>query len=109
MLPRLTLRLAYIQAPCAEKVYSYAGPEFGDQQGCLLIIVRALYGLKSAGASWRKHFASTLWDLGFQRCKADPDLWMRAATTIDGEEYYEYLLVYVDDLMAVSEHPLAIH
>ena len=27
---------------------------------------------------------------------------MRAATKIDGEEYYEYILVYVDDLLAIS-------
>jgi len=33
-------------------------------------------------------------------------LWRGAATTEDGEEYYEYLLVYVDDLMCVSENPL---
>ncbi|MGH3054508.1 MAG: reverse transcriptase domain-containing protein, partial [Gaiellaceae bacterium] len=50
---------AYLNAPTSEKVYAYAGPEFGDQQGSLVVIVRALYGLKSAGASWRSHLAST--------------------------------------------------
>ena len=30
---------------------------------------------------------------------------MRPATKSDGEEYYEYLLVYVDDILCVSADP----
>jgi hypothetical protein len=33
---------------------------------------------------------------------------MRIGRRQDGEEYYEYLLVYVDDLLSISEHPKAI-
>jgi hypothetical protein len=47
-------------------------------------------------------------ELHFHSCLADPDVWLRLATREDGEEYYEYLLVYVDDLLAVSEHPKVI-
>ena len=36
---------AYLMAYTKEKLYIIAGPEFGDRQGCLLIIVKALYGL----------------------------------------------------------------
>jgi len=39
---------AFCTAPIAEKIYTRAGPEFGAQQGCLLILKRALYGLKTA-------------------------------------------------------------
>ena len=56
---------AYLNADTSEKVYSYAGKEFGAYEGRLVIIVRALCGLKSAGASWRAHFAATLRDMGF--------------------------------------------
>ncbi len=38
---------AYLNAKTEEKVYSIAGPEFGNDEGCTLVIVRALYGLKS--------------------------------------------------------------
>ena len=36
-------------------------------------------------------------------CKADPDVWIRKATKSDRSKYYEYVLLYVDDLLVVSE------
>jgi len=43
---------AYLNAPNRKKVYATAGKEFGSHAGETVIIVRALYGLKSAGAAW---------------------------------------------------------
>ena len=43
---------AYLTAPCEEKIWTTLGPEFGPDQGKKDIIVCALYGLKSAGASF---------------------------------------------------------
>jgi hypothetical protein len=51
---------------------------------------------------WRTHFAATLCDLGFKSSLADPDVWMRPSKLPNGEEYYEYILVYVDDLLIIS-------
>jgi len=96
---------AYLNAPTKEKYYIVTGPEFGAlEQGKIAIIVRALYGLKSSGAMWRAHFAATLRDLGFTSSLADPDVWMRASTLPgeDKQDYYEYILVYVDDLLVIS-------
>jgi hypothetical protein len=42
---------AYITTPVIEKVWTILGPEFGNDFGKSAIIVHALYGLKSAGAS----------------------------------------------------------
>ncbi len=39
-----------ITAPVKEKVWTFLGPEFGHDSGKSAVIVRALYGLKSAGA-----------------------------------------------------------
>jgi hypothetical protein len=93
---------AYLNAPCREKIWTVAGPEFGNRKGCVMIIVRALYGLKSSGAAWRAMFAETLADLGFKSTKADPDVWIREAVKPDGFEYYEMVLVYVDDILHLS-------
>ena len=41
----------YLNAPCCEKIWTKYGPEFSSQQGCVMLIVRELYGLKSSGAS----------------------------------------------------------
>ena len=43
---------AYLTAPCEEKIWTTLGPEFGPEQGKKALITRALYGLKSAGASF---------------------------------------------------------
>jgi hypothetical protein len=43
---------AYITAPVKEKVWTVLGPEFGPDAGRSAIIVRALYGLKSAGSAF---------------------------------------------------------
>ena len=67
---------AYLNAPTREKVYTTAGLEFGAElQGQPVLIVRALYGLKSSGAAWRAHLAGTLHSLGFISSLADPDVW----------------------------------
>jgi len=71
---------AYITAPITEKVWTVLGPEFGTDVGKRAIIVRALYGLKSAGAAFRAHLASFMRQMGHTSCKADPDLWYKAET-----------------------------
>lgn len=93
---------AYLTAPCREKVWMIAGPEFGSDEGKAFLITKALYGLRSSGAAFRAYFAQTLDSLGFRPSIADPDVWMRAAVKPDGEEYYEYILVYTDDCLCVS-------
>jgi hypothetical protein len=94
---------AYLNAYPREKVYTTAGPEFGlELQGKSVLIVRALCGLKSSGAAWRSHVANTLHTLGYTSCKADPDVWFRAAIKPDGFHYYEYVFVYDDDLLVLS-------
>jgi hypothetical protein len=79
---------AYLNAPTKEKVYTIAGLEFGPENaGRPVLIVRALYGLKSSGARWRDHMAATIREAGFISCKAGPDVWMRAAVKEDGIFY----------------------
>lgn len=93
---------AYLTAPVGEKIWCVLGPEFGADAGKKAIIVRALYGLKSAGASFRNHLADCMRHLGWQSCIADQDLWMKPETRPDdGYKYYSYCLLYVDDILVV--------
>ena len=96
---------AYLTAPCRENCWTMAGKEFGSDQGKPLIILKALYGLKSSGAAFRAFLAETLDDMGFKSSHADPDVWMRPAVKHDGEKYYEYILCYVDDILSISMEP----
>ena len=46
------VRNAYLESFTAECVAFYTGPEFGDWEGHLLVIVKALYSLESSGKRW---------------------------------------------------------
>ena len=94
---------AYLMSYTDEKVCIIAGPEFGPLEGHLLIIVRALYGLRMSGVCWHKRFAQVLEDMGFFPCRMDPDVWMRHCG-----DHYEYVATYVDDLAVVSKDPARI-
>ena len=89
---------AYLNAPCREKVWFTAGSEFDSRQGTVVKVVRALYGLKSSGAAWREMFNSSVLEIGFVPTIADPDVNRKPCAKENGFKYYEYLLVYVDDV-----------
>ena len=93
---------AYLEAETTERVCFTAGPEFGALEGHTFIIFKALYGLRTSGKSWHSRFSDTLRDLGYFPCKADPDIWIK-----DCDTQYEYVCVYVDDIMHMSKNPQA--
>ena len=100
------IRNAYLQAPSTQKDYIICGPEFGlENVGKKALIHRALYGGKSAGRDFWNHLRDCMRHLDFVSCPADPDLWMRKAKTADGSECYEYILLYVDDALAIGPNP----
>ena len=94
---------AYLNAPCRERIWFEGQTETGEDKGKVLIVTRALYGLKSSGAAWRADLAATLRDIGFISTLADPDVWIRSAGT-----HYEMLLVYVDDILVFAKKPKTI-
>jgi hypothetical protein len=96
------LENAYLNAPCHVKIWFEGGIECGEDHGKVCIVVRSLYGLKSAGAAFRSSLAQILQDIGYTSSKVDPDVWLRKAAKDDGFEYYEMLFVYVNDILALS-------
>ena len=98
---------AYLTAKCREKIWTIAGPEFGSDSGKKMIIVRALYGLKSSGAAFRALLAETLYDMGYVPSYADPDVWMRPGMKPGNVKYWEYVLCYVDDVLSINFDPMS--
>jgi len=94
---------AYLESYTREKVFIIAGPEFGELEGHTLIIVKALYGLKSSGLMWHHRLEDVLRSMGFFLSKTETDIWMR-----DMGDHWEYIAVYVDDLMIISRDPKSI-
>ena len=57
---------AYLTPPCSDKIWAMLGQEFGpDLAGNKTLVVRALYGIKSAGGSFRNHLAEWMRNLGY--------------------------------------------
>jgi hypothetical protein len=93
---------AYLTADCREKIYTFAGTEFGSEKGSIMIVKKALYGLKSSGAAFRALLSETLIGMGYCSTGADPDVYIQKATKPDGYHYYEMVLCYVDDILVIS-------
>ena len=69
---------AYLEAKTKEKLYVVAGPEFEELEGHILVIYKALYGLKS-GQGWSQKIHDIMLGMGFSPCKADPCVCLRKA------------------------------
>ena len=93
---------AYLTAPCAEKIWTTLGREFGPDSGKKALVVRNLYGLNSGHQSFSRHLSSCMKHMGYQPCRADPDLWLKQDCYPDGEKYYRYILLYVDDCLSIG-------
>ena len=103
------IRNAYLQAPISEKHYIICGEEFGlENVGKRALIVRALYGRKAAGRDFWHHLRGWMEFLGFTSKGSEPDVWILPATKQEGTEVYEYVLLYTDDCLVVSENAKSI-
>ena len=69
-----------------------------------MLAIKALYGLKSSGAAFRAFLAETLDAIGYQPRYDNPDLRLRPAVKLDGFEYNEYILCYVDNVLYISHN-----
>ena len=96
---------AYLQAPSSRKDYVICGAEFGIENiHPIGLIHRALYGDKTARKDFRNHLRSIMHYLKFLSCLADQDVWTQPAEKSDGTTYYEYVFLYVDDALVISEN-----
>ena len=70
-----------------------------------MVITTALYGLKTSAKAWSDFFGKLLKEMGYTPCVADPDVWMKPQVNKEGYSYWSYMLVYVDDCLAVHHDP----
>ena len=86
--------------------YLETGKEWKADEGKCILIVCALYGLKSSALQWRNHLADIIGNqLGFTSSLADPDVWYKKMMNDRNELYYAYILVYVDDILVIDIEP----
>ena len=92
---------AYLHGITREKLYTKAGPEFGqDLQGRLMIIRRSVYGLVTSGAIFHEVLSDSLRRMGWTPSYADPNVWIH-----DMGDHYEYIATWMDNLIIFSKDP----
>ena len=90
---------AYVQAPVTEKVWITLGPELDKDNRKTAVII------KSAAVAFRSHLAKCMKSLGYQSCKADPDLMLKPEIRPEnGVKYYSCLLCHVDDILCIHHN-----
>ena len=67
-----------------------------------------MYGLKSSVAAFRAFHAERLDEMGLKSSIADLDVWVRPATKLYGEQYYKFIFVYLDDMLAISQDVVSV-
>ena len=65
---------AHLNAPYWGKLWTEGESKFGSEKGYVSLIVRALYGLKSSGASWRDKIAESLKSMDYRSTEYGPDV-----------------------------------
>ena len=83
-----------------------AGPDFSYYQGNVMLVGRDMYGLKSYVAAFRDPLDEQLHDLGYRPSIADTAIWMQPEVRPGGFVYYEYVLLYIDDVLCISDLPV---
>jgi hypothetical protein len=96
----MDVKSAFLNGDLAEEVYVTQPPGFvkKGQEGKVLKLHKALYGLRQAPRAWNSKLDAELHNLGFRKCKSEYGLYTRAR-----EKQRLIVGVYVDDLIIVGE------
>lgn len=94
----------YVNAKCPETLCTLAGSEFGSEKRTVIIIARALYGLKSSRAVWREILAEKIRAMEYIGTQVNLDVWIKQNTKPNGQYYYCYMLVYVYDVLHIHHN-----
>ena len=51
--------------------------EFGERQGCIIEVIKALYGLSTSARQWQMMMGDFIRDMGFKLTKVDQNVWYK--------------------------------
>ena len=59
--------------------------------------------MKSSGEYWRARISDTLNSMGYRFTESDTDVWIKREKPYNGNDYYKYMLVYVNDVLHLTK------
>jgi len=93
---------AFLNSPSKEKIWSRAGPEIGEKEGCIIVLKSAIYGTKTAAKTFHDIFGDFLRRMGFLPTRSDQDLWYIKSGDYRG---YDYITTHIDDFLIAAKDP----
>lgn len=94
---QMDVKNAFLNGQLEEDIYMQQPEGFVQDKTKVCKLNKSLYGLKQAAKKWNERMDHAMDEIGFNRCSSDQCLYVR----IDGE-FICYILLYVDDLIFVS-------
>lgn len=91
---QLDVKSAFLNGVLDSPEYMLAPEGLEVEKGSFCKLRKTLYGLKEAPKCWYTKLNSFLTEIGFERYKADPCIFLNKCT---------YILVYVNDMNLLSE------
>ena len=85
-----------------EKIYSRAGIEFGERHGCVIEVIKVLYGLSTSARQWQLMLGDFIRKLGFRPTRAYHNVWYKIEQE---KQTIAYISTYVDDFMIIGQDP----
>jgi hypothetical protein len=96
-LHQMDIKTAFLNAELDREVYAHPAQGSGVPRDKVLLLKRAVYGLRQAPRAWYERLKEHLVSFGFEPSGADPSLYV-----LNKDGMRCYLLVYVDDLLCAS-------
>lgn len=95
---QMDVKTAFLNGTLDSEVYMNL-PEDMYEENLVCKLNKSIYGLKESPRQWNKVFNDHILSLGFKQCKSDYCLYVNTSN-----KEIIYLLLYVDDLLIVSEN-----
>ena len=92
----------FLNSPSKEKIWSRAGPGFGEKEGCIIVLKKAIYGTKTAAKAFHDVLSDCLRKMGFLPTRADQDVWYIKSSDYSG---YDYITTHIDDFLIAAKNP----
>jgi hypothetical protein len=95
---------AYVAATLKEEIYAKIPRGYPFKvNGKYMKLKKCLYGLKQAGREWSQLLRTSLRNIGFNECEADPCMFIKITSGAP-----VFLLFYVDDIIICGEQEQAL-
>ena len=91
---------AFLNSPSKEKIWSCDGPEFGEKEGCIILLKSVIYGTKTSAKKFHDIFGDCLRRMGFVPTRSDQDLWYIKSRDYRG---YEYITTHIDKFLIAAK------